>query len=309
MANRSAWLRATRWGNKRLIDASVGRRLGVAGYRAAVGFNRFLPPPRILLNGPSKSGTHLLSDCLALLPKTMYSGRHFALAEFARSQRPVTDDGADPARPMSLDERTLERFLRRCPQGMFVTAHARFHPRLSQLLADLGYRQLLLLRDPRDIVMSFTRYVVSRPNHHRHQYYTQVLSTDDERIMATITGVPTLSPPLQPMHTTVDSYLPWGAEPSTLVCKFEDLVGPLGQGSAETQVATVQAISQFLQRPIPLDHARAVADKMYSTASLTYRKGAIGDWRNHFSPAHRQTFKARAQGMLMQLGYESGDDW
>ena len=41
MADRSAWLRATRWGNKRLIDASVGRRLGVAGYRAAV--NRQAP--------------------------------------------------------------------------------------------------------------------------------------------------------------------------------------------------------------------------------------------------------------------------
>ncbi len=309
MANRSAWLRATRWGNKRLIDASVGRRLGVATYRAAVEFNRFLPPPRILLNGPSKSGTHLLSDCLALLPKTMYSGRHFALAEFARPQRPVIDDGAEPARPMSLDERSMERFLRRCPQGMFVTAHARHHPQLSVLLADLGYRQLLLLRDPRDIVMSFTRYVVSRPKHHRHQYYTQALSSDGERIMATITGVPSLSPPLQPMHTTVAGYLPWGAEPSTLVCKFEDLVGPLGEGSAETQVATVLEISQFLRRPIPLERAREVAEKMYSKASLTYRKGAIGDWRRHFSPAHRDAFKARAQATLVQLGYESDDDW
>jgi hypothetical protein len=309
MANRSAWLRATRWGNKRLVDAAVARRLGVASYRAAVGFNRFLPPPRILLNGPSKSGTHLLSDCLALLPRTMYSGRHFALAEFARPQRPVVDGGKDPARALSLDERTLERFLRRCPQGMFVTAHARHHPQMSALLASLGYRQLLLLRDPRDIVMSFTRYVVSRPNHHRHQHYTQVLTTDDERIMATITGEPSLSPPLQPMHTTVDSYLPWADEPATLVCKFEDLVGPLGEGSAETQIATVEAISQFLRRPIPPERAREVAEKMYSKASLTYRKGAIGDWRSHFTPAHRHAFKERAQGMLVELGYESNDDW
>ena len=39
------------------------------------------------------------------------------------------------------------------------------------------------------------------------------------------------------------------------------------------------------------------------------RKGVVGDWRNHFSREAREVFDHYAGRELMQLGYESGDDW
>jgi len=40
-----------------------------------------------------------------------------------------------------------------------------------------------------------------------------------------------------------------------------------------------------------------------------YRKGAAGDWRNHFSPHHIARFKAQYGDLLVKLGYETDHEW
>ncbi len=40
-----------------------------------------------------------------------------------------------------------------------------------------------------------------------------------------------------------------------------------------------------------------------------YRKGEGGDWRNHFDARHVEAFKARWNGLLLRLGYETDPDW
>jgi len=39
------------------------------------------------------------------------------------------------------------------------------------------------------------------------------------------------------------------------------------------------------------------------------RKGIVGDWKNHFSPAAREVFHRVAGPALIRLGYESGPEW
>ena len=40
-----------------------------------------------------------------------------------------------------------------------------------------------------------------------------------------------------------------------------------------------------------------------------YRKGAPGDWRNHFNERHKQYFKEHYNDLLVKLGYEKDYDW
>jgi hypothetical protein len=40
-----------------------------------------------------------------------------------------------------------------------------------------------------------------------------------------------------------------------------------------------------------------------------YRKGVPGDWVNHFTPALKREFKDRFNEVLLQTGYEDGDQW
>jgi hypothetical protein len=40
-----------------------------------------------------------------------------------------------------------------------------------------------------------------------------------------------------------------------------------------------------------------------------YRKGESGDWKNHFTEAHKAFFKERYNHLLVKLGYEKNADW
>ncbi len=306
------WLSLIRFANKRTKDLRTLRRVGIWFYMSIVRVNIFLPPPRVILLSPPKSGTHLLSDCLSLMPRMMFSGRRLALPEFYTHSKPrsVQSDPSKVAR--TFDKSRLRRFLGGCPQGMFVTAHARFHPILRDLMRELQFKQILLLRDPRDVVVSNMFYTKREPGVQHHKYYAEALRSDEERIMATIRGFgqDTLTDhPRASIREMFEGYTPWLDDPSTLVVRFEDLVGPRGGGVSERQLDEIRRIGDFVERPLSGEQAQQIARKMYSKRSLTYRKGIVGDWRNHFTEDHRRIFKQVAGDILIRLGYERDTDW
>lgn len=272
------------------------RRAGVALYTNVVRLNVFLDPPRVILNGPAKSGTHLLSDCLSLLPRMMFSGRHFVPGEFGERG--------------DLDVARLRRYLDRCPQGMFVTTHAPAWSEVRRLFTRLGFRHVLLIRDPRDMVVSFAHWVAAEPHLPRHRYYADVLQDHDKRLMATITGYDDgRGNHLPSIASTLDDYLPWLEEPGVLVCRYEDLVGERVGTSSERQRAAVRRIAEFVGRPIDEGEADAIATRMYGAGGLTFRAGRSGDWRDEFGDEHREAFKEVAGRHLVTLGYEADSEW
>jgi len=50
-------------------------------------------------------------------------------------------------------------------------------------------------------------------------------------------------------------------------------------------------------------------DKGKENVKSHYRKGAGGDWINHFEPVHVEVFKRRWNALVLKLGYESNPDW
>jgi sulfotransferase family protein len=307
-------LETIRFANRRTKNVRNLRRLGIRIYSTAVRANIFLPPPRVLLNGPPKSGTHLLSDCLSLMPKMMFSGRHFALAQFVEPpNKPYEVQFYDSKPRPNLDRPLLKEFLMPCPQGMFVTAHASFHPVLRDLMKELQFKHILLLRDPRDVVVSFALSPLKRQSwQQHHEYYTKTLKSDEERIMATIRGFGQdgdTHTPLASIKEIYSGFIAWLDEPSTLGVRFERLVGSRGGGDDEAQLAEIERIGQFIGRPLSIERARWIAQKMYGKGSLTYRKGQTGDWQKHFTESHRRAFKDVAGDILVRLGYERDTTW
>ncbi len=300
-----------RFVNKKTRNSRSLRRVGILGYTSVVRANVFLPPPRVLLNGPGKSGTHLLSDCLSLMPKMMFSGRHFALSEFFCARGGASDPRfGEPTSSPPLNVERLGRYLGRCPRGMFVTAHARFHPDFSDLLEELRFKHVLLLRDPRDVAVSHAFYMLRDVLHQHHEYYTKKLKSAEERLMASIRGFEENAETyLPPIGESFGAYLPWTHDPSTLVVRFEELIGPQGGGDAEKQLEQIKRIGRFVERPLHREEAARIARSMYGKGSLTFRKGRTGDWRDHFTEAHKRAFKDTAGELLIELGYERDARW
>lgn len=308
-ANRG-WTSLLKLASRKTMDMPALHRAGALVYSSIMRANVFLPPPRVLLNTPPKSGTHLLGECLSLMPKMMFSGRHFALANSIESSREEPIYWVAGQHP-ELDESRLNGLLGKCPQGMFVTAHAGFHPDFKRILEDLDFKQIVLLRDPRDVAVSHTFYVKRWGGHQFHKHYVETLKSDEERILTDITGIDrnAVDLPSLSIRELFEGFIPWLEDPSTLVVRFEDLVGPLGGGDGEKQLAQIQRIGDFVERPLTQDQARRIAEKVFVKSSVTFRKGQIGDWQNHFTEAHRRAFKEAAGEILIKLGYEKDSDW
>jgi hypothetical protein len=61
------------------------------------------------------------------------------------------------------------------------------------------------------------------------------------------------------------------------------------------------------------DQVEAIIAAMQASAdagtSPTFRQSKIGAWREEFDATTKKVFKAVAGDLLIEMGYEAGDDW
>lgn len=247
--------------------------------------------PRILANSIPKSGTHLLTRCLQLLPDVEDSGLRI------RGR---------------IKPETLTKRLTHVGGGCFIPLHLAFTPRREELLADLNFRMVLIIRDPRDIVVSHYHYVTRQARMHQLRAYYNALPNDSVRLMTSIQGIPESEWQgrirLGDIDTRCRVFLEW-ADHGACVVKFEQLVGPLGGGTLEAQHKEIQKIAIHLGVQLDASTLEHIAGNIFYRKSSTFRKGAIGDWVNHMGIEHKAAFKEIAGQLLIDMGYEADRDW
>jgi hypothetical protein len=270
-------IRSALTNRKNLILALTWRRL----------FNR---EKRVFANSLPKSGTHLLNRCLSLMPGMAYAGQHLNVKKNVNAK---------------------EHILKRLGGGCIVTAHLPFSIDEWTKLQSMGYKQVLMIRDPRDVIVSQFHFIKKRSVARLYSYFAK-LPDDEARIMAAIQGVPDHESPygigFPDIGTRFNQYLDWGKHGSHVV-RFENLVGETGGGSAELQLAEVEALSKYVGIALSSSEVEEIAGQVFSRDSKTFRKGEIGDWRNYLSEAHKRALKELIGQLLIELGYECNLDW
>jgi hypothetical protein len=263
----SAWWTLQRFG---MTPAKLARRL----------VNR--SEPAVLCISIPKAGTHLLERAVCLHPR-LYR-------KLLGTQRNAT-----------LGD--LRAFVDRLGPGQVAVAHLRFHPEYPPIIADGGVRSLVLVRDPRDIVISLAFY---SPEHARQRRIRELLQGIEDpagRIRIMIEGRPSHGIPS--IGERLAHYAGW-LDSGALVVRFEDLVGAKGGGDAARQAPAVSAI----YRHLGIDDDRALVERvvgrLFSSASPTFRRGAVGSWRRHFGPELEESFRLHAGPHLGLYGYETG---
>jgi hypothetical protein len=178
----------------------------------------------------------------------------------------------------------------------------------------MGMKVLGILRDPRDMAVSFAKYVSQTETHYLFGDYQK--RSEADQLMTSIVGMTDVqlsdaapdAPRLLDIGQVVSSMLPWTELPGAYTTSFEKLVGPAGGGTWAEQIAEIGKIAEHLGLDCSQPQLDAVAGLAFGD-SLTFRKGLIGDWRIHFSPEHKRAFKAVAGQLLIDLGYEHDFDW
>ncbi len=243
--------------------------------------------PRVLVNSIPKSGTHLMESLLERFPMLRHSGR-----------RTLTD-------PDTLN-RSTERAIGGIRRGQYRLAHLPAFPALFPILAREGVRTLFVIRDPRDVLVSYCKYVTEINRTHPSHAYFAGLSDDSSRLIDAIRGVERI---VEPIDRLLERYAGWLDAPDVMTVRFEDLIGVKGGGQEGTQLETIRRTAEFLGIDLGDDQLKSVAERVFSERSSTFRKGKIQQWRSVFDVAHIAAFKERAGDLLMRYGYESDLNW
>ncbi len=261
-------------------------RVTVNGFRPSALSGR-VKGPKVLLNSIPKAGTNLLENALIRLPMLRNAG-----------QRIITS-------PDILTPDVIKKVVN-ISRGQFLNAHLPYYKELEDTLRKNNIRIIFIIRDPRDVVVSWFKYVCNIDCVHQANKYISSLEDDDARLMAAINGVPRV---VEPISQVLDKYANWLESDICMTCRFEDLVGENGGGSTVKQHNLVRNIADFLGLDLSEDELKKVAGGIYSTKSSTFNKGNIGSWHDVFKGEHIKMFKKNAEEALIKYGYETGTDW
>lgn len=246
--------------------------------------------PRVLVASVPKAGTNLLTHTLSLIPELRLADLKLV--------------------GYSLEEHISR--LKLLKRGQVATMHYGPWEDLNRLLDQMDFKVLFILRDPRDICVSFMYWVTYKDKQNLYNPYFASLPNDDARVTATIIGMEDEAKKpgawLDDIALEVNKRLDWRSHPHCHTLTFESLVGSKGGGDDRKQHKTLVQIAKHLNLKLTNHQIQLISDHMF-TETTTFRRGQIGDWVNHFNPNHKKLFKNLAGQLLIDLGYEKDFNW
>jgi len=153
-------------------------------------------------------------------------------------------------------------------------------------------------RDPRDVLVSLTHYLLASPSPNYWLMATasilKSLSTMHQRLDYLIRCTPRF------LDLAFRQHLWLLFHPAVCKVSFEELVGPRGGGSA---IAQAWAVLKLMDHLSVEGDPESIASTLFSNEARTFRKGQIGSWRAEFSPGNIMEFNKRFGDLLKLYGY------
>jgi hypothetical protein len=251
-----------------------------------------------------KSGTHLLSSILSKVPGIYYWNDIISVQSLSGVMNSLNH---------------IKWKLSSIPPNSLLRGHLIYCDEILELFSSFKHRRIFIYRDLRDVAISNANWVMKEPRFYLHNYYKKYLNTEEERIMASIEGIPPGTPigsnvSVPDIGTDFTRYQDWINDESTFSLKFEDLVGERGGGCENKRIDLICDLMNFLSLKFTRDY---ISNHFSSSnpiliSSHTFKKGQggmIGKWKNKFSESHKEIFKKYAGDLLIELGYENNLSW
>jgi len=279
-------------------QVKVRVRPAVLDVQAALRWRRlhFDQAPPIFANAKPKSGSHLLLQILAGLPRILPS--RYVQADPVRT---ITREG------VRRDPQDILADLMRLPQGVIGWGYVEPSTANVAFLCKPGRVNYFLYRDPRDMLVSHVHFATDmQPEHGMHDFYA-LLPDFSSRLNVAITGIDHDGLKMVSVRQRYESVLQWLALPNVLCLRFEDLV----ERPRPTLARMLDQITiAGYQLSCPRDNALDIlGGSIQPSRSRTFRSGKTGGWRQSFTADHKRLFLDVAGDLLIGLGYERDNNW
>jgi hypothetical protein len=274
---------------KHRIKAGIGR----LGRRFYYPKDRITDLPIVFGNAMAKAGSHILLQYLEglslftpLIVGDPYPIRTITASGRKRSNEEVCSD------------------LRRLRPGDIGWGYLPGKEIFIREIVGDGKINYFIYRDPRDKIISHIFYAMEIHKGHAMREYYFSLPSMEERITATIKGVPGL---IQNIRASYESYLAWFDQPGVLTISFEDLVN-------RRKESLTRMISHLDRNNFTIHLEKTAAFDVLNQAmsperSSTFRSGRSGGWSEYFSKSNIGLFKEMTGDLLVKLGYEASENW
>jgi hypothetical protein len=168
-----------------------------------------------------------------------------------------------------------------------VSGHVYFMPEWVNMFDKLNMKQIFLIRDFRDILVSYVYFVRTFPDQ-SFSFANPDISIK-ETMLILINGIPEVGYPN--FTDYIRCFLGWMKQSNVLSVRFEDLII-----SEQSRIKTLQKMVEFLWTglipPVPLDQMiKRMENSINPNESPTFREGKIGGWRHEFDEEIKEAFK------------------
>ena len=171
-------------------------------------------------------------------------------------------------------------------------------PEFFRALAHARIKPILVIRDPRDALLSAAHYA----NHHgKPDHFVGLLPS--RRLKDIVRVLLSGEQGTVGFADHFDAYLPWLQEPNTLVVRFEDLIGERGGGSRPRQLEVVAQTLGHVGLPADPGRVAQAADRVFNPRAGTFFRGKIGEWARLNDAVLDDLFMRHAGHLLGRWGY------
>jgi hypothetical protein len=228
---------------------------------------------RLFLVSIPKSGTNMLTQAIG--------GEHAQINGMIQRNR--------TGHPYKMLLRKIEGFAR------FGRAHLPYHPVYMEKMKEQNIKVIFMYRDPRDMMVSHIHWVKRAED--VGGGFVNLITTEGVRLNKCSDPIGEL---IKVYKWHMWRFIGWLCEPDVLPLRYEDMV--------TDTLGTMGAIHGFLgdelRNLLDCSTADQMAGRINPGTCSTFRKGIIGDWKNHFTEQHIEDFWKEMSGIMWLMRYE-----
>ncbi|MBY0529278.1 MAG: sulfotransferase domain-containing protein [Rhabdochlamydiaceae bacterium] len=182
-------------------------------------------------------------------------------------------------------------------------------PQYQSTINEPSSLKIIFFRDPRDMIIS-QMFWIEQVNNWASGLLPQKMVDDFQRLSTDekihyLINLPDINCGANYFAHLIAANL---TNPSVVAFRFEDMVGPLGGGSAAKQDESICILADLLGYTLTPSSLNALCTQLFGNTP-TFREGKIGSWKNYFTEEHKSAFKEKMGKELILLGYEEDNAW
>lgn len=264
---------------------------------------------KFFLNSLPKSGTHLVGKLFGFFElkfskvnfsSTSIYGRYTLPKSLLRGPmlgQPSLEVGLDVAACVRMS--WAENALKKVKSNEYCGGHAPYSDCLNMLLQDNEIKTIHIIRDPRDVIVSWAHYVPKISWHYGYKGLENL--SLEQRVRKILHGYHSGNFILESFYEILSRSNAWINKENVLTINFEDIVGSKGGGSDQKQLECINDIGKY-SGVYTFDEEK-IPEQLFGGTKV-FRKGMIGSYAEELSTDLIDEINENLQNHIIQMGYK-----